>query len=113
MKGQEEQVALEAQSLANIKAWQQLFTLGVQSAAEQHKCNLCDRAFTAAEEAVFVQSCDQKVKVSLPQAAQKKEAEHRLAADALAALVQARPMWEDCKRLETVELPAATQAVTR
>jgi hypothetical protein len=113
MKGQEEKVASEAQNLANIKAWQQLFTVGAQAAAEHHKCSMCERAFTGAEEAVFVQTCDHKARVQLPLAAQKKEAEHKLAADALATLVQARPLWEDCQRLEKEELPAATQAVAR
>lgn len=113
LEGQQRQVEKEAQEVATIAAWRQLFTMGIQNATAQHKCNMCERPFTAAEEAAFVQNCDHKVKVQLPEAERKKEADHRAAADVFKMLTQARPTWEDCQRLKNEELPAAEHTAAR
>ena len=105
-------VEKEADALAVITAWKSVYNAGLANAVASHTCNLCERPFTAPEEAAFVQKIDQKVR-QLPIAEQAKTAEHRAAVDLLKTLTQARPTWEDCQRVEKEELPAAEQTAVR
>lgn len=101
----------EATHLASAKAWVQLIDHGIQAAKEQHQCFMCERAFDGAQEAAFLHTSNERATVTLPNAVRDKERSHRAAADVMATLVQARPVWEECQRLQDQDVPQAEETL--
>ncbi len=107
----QKKVDFEAKELASTQAWLQLIETGIAQAEQHHLCFMCERGFTPAEEATFVQSCTHKAKVELPAAEQQKQRDHRAATELMGTLVQARPVWEECQRMQEHDVPQAEEAL--
>lgn len=100
----------ESSGLADLRAWAKVMEMGLTKADHDGRCLLCSRPFDAAELAQFRLSTQEKTSQQLPLAMRDKEAALREASDLLAVLQRSRPRWEECKRLQDEDIPAAEAA---
>ena len=97
----------KTKSVANLVAYHGVIDQGMSHAEEHGKCMLCDRPFADAREKANFRTKQEDFLVELPAMRAEQEAELKTAADAVAALVRARPLWEECKKLKERDIPKA------
>jgi len=106
----EQDVQEKKGEVANVTALINVIQRSIAHADDHKECMLCLRPFADAKEtADFVAVQRQSVQVDLPGARAVHETGLTEATAAIAALVRARPLWEECQRMKERDIPKATE----
>jgi len=105
----EKDVQAKAAEVANVNALINVVQRSIAHAHEKNECILCERPFVANEAANFFGVQQQAVQVDLPTARGEHEMALAEANNAIAALVRARPLWEECQKLKDRDIPKAEE----
>ena len=97
----------KTKAVANLVAYRGVIDQGMSHAEAEGKCMLCDRPFADAREKANFHTKQEDFLTELPAMRAEQEAALKTAADAVAALVRARPLWEECKKLKERDIPKA------
>ena len=96
--------------VANLTAYCNVVEQGIAHAEKFGICMLCERPFGDANEtANFCATQRNEVTVELPKAQAVHDAELKQANDVVAALMRARPLWEECQKLKERDIPKAEE----
>ena len=105
----EKDVQAKAAEVANVNALINVVQRSIAHAREKNECILCERPFVANEAANFFGVQQRAVQEDLPTARGEHEMALAEANNAIAALVRARPLWEECQKMKDRDIPKAEE----
>ena len=105
----EKAVQEKAAEVANVNALINVVQRSITHAHENNECILCERPFVANEAANFFGVQQRAVQEDLPTARGEHELALTEANNAIAALVRARPLWEECQKMKDRDIPKAEE----
>ena len=105
----EKDIQEKAAEVANVNALINVVQRSITHAHEKNECILCERPFVANEAANFVVAQQRAAQEDLPAARSGHEMALTEANNAIAALVRARPLWEECQKMKDRDIPKAEE----